>query len=109
MNNPMALNSKTYILTNVTTTSQQVTLNDTDISTSSIIIDNTLGTTPVFITSGVNSTTAVYPTSATVGSEGAIIGAGMKETYRKDTTHKYIAAIRSSGSGDVAIKVGTGE
>lgn len=109
MDNPMALNSPQYVISDVTSSSQQVTLVPGDINTSRLIVDNTAGTTPVFITSGVASTTAVFPTSASVPLGGAVVGAGTVQTYTKDTTHKYIAAIRETGTADVFIKVGSGE
>lgn len=109
MDNPIALNSPQYVLSDVTNASQQVTLTPQDVNTSRVIVDNSLGATPVFVTSGVTSTTAVYPTSATAPGFGAIVGALTVQTYTKDTTHKYIAAIRESGTADVGIKVGSGE
>lgn len=109
MDNPIALLSPQYVISDLTSTSQQVTLTDNDVNTSRVIVDNSLGTTSAFVTSGADSTTAVYPTSATVPSNGAIVGAGTVQTFTKNPTHRYIAAIRESGTADLPIKVGTGE
>lgn len=109
MNNPMALLSPQYVISDLTSTSQQVTIEDQYINTSRVIVDNSLGTTPAFVTSGVSSTTAVYPTSATAASLGKIVAAGQVMTWAKNPTHKYIAAIRESGTADLGVTVGGGE
>lgn len=106
---PISLLSDQYVLSNLTTSSAQVTLDPTDINTSFVIIDNTMGTTPVFVTSGATSTTTVFPTSATVGSQGKIVGPGTVQTYTKNPSHQFIAAIRQSGTADLYITVGTGQ
>jgi hypothetical protein len=106
---PMSLMGKTYVISDLTNASQQVTLRDDDINSSRIVIDNSLGTTSVFICSGTTSQTAVYPTSNSVPSMGRVVGAGTVQTWAKDTTHKFIAGIRESGTADVVIMVGSGE
>lgn len=109
MDNPMALMGPTYIISDVTSASQQVTLRDDHVNTSSVIIDNSLGDTSVFVCSGSTTQTAVYPTSATVPTNGKVVGKGSIQTFTKDPTHRYIAAIRESGTADVAVMVGSGE
>lgn len=109
MDNPMPLMSPVYVISDLTTTSQQATLSDAHVNTSRVIVDNSLGTTPCFVISGTSSQTAVYPTSATVPLLGQVVAAGSVQTYNKDSTHKYIAAIRESGTADVVITVGSGE
>ncbi len=101
--------SNTYTLSDVTSSSQSATLVAADVPMTHVIVDNTLGTTAVFITSGVASATAVFPTSATVPKAGMVVGPGTVQTYSKDVTHQYIAAIRESGTADVYLAVGSGE
>ncbi len=104
---PMPLLSDQYTLLNLSTTSTQVVLEPNDVNTSFITVDNTMGTTPVFVTSGATSTTAVFPTSATVGAPGKIVGPGTVQSWIKNPTHQFIAAIRQSGTADLYITVGT--
>jgi hypothetical protein len=103
----MNLNANTYEAT-VGTSSVGFTLTYEDTPSAYIIIHNS-GTTPVFVLSGLTAPTAVFPTSATAPLDGAIIGAGSTQTYYKNLTHGFLAAIRGSGSGDIYITVGSGE
>lgn len=105
----MKLMSNSYTISDVTSASQSATLVDYDVPATSIIIDNSAGTTPVFITSGANAVTAVFPTSSSDPEAGKVVAAGTVQTYGKDPSHKYIAAIRESGTADVYISVGSGE
>jgi len=108
--NPAGLLTPQYVISDVTNASQQVTI-ETQYrgKCSRVIIDNTLGTTPVFITSGVTTQTAVYPTSASAASLGSIVGTGTVQCYNFNPDHIYIAAIRESGTADVGVKLATGE
>ena len=65
--------------------------------------------TSAFVVSGETSQTAVYPTSNTAASLGAIVGAGTVQTYTFNPKHKFVAAIRESGTADLPIKLATGE
>lgn len=106
---PISLLSDQYVLSSLTTSSASVTLDPTDVNTSFIVIDNTMGATPVFVTSGATAVTAVFPTSATVGSQGKIVGPGTVQTYTKNPSHQFIAAIRQTGTADLYITVGSGQ
>ena len=106
---PISLLSEQYTLTSLSTASATVTLDPSDINTSFVIVDNTSGSTPVFVTSGFTSPTAVFPTSATILLQGKVIGAGTVQTYTKNPTHQYISAIRKSGTADLYITVGSGQ
>ena len=71
------------------------------------MIDNTSGTLPIFVTAGTGGAapTAVFPSSATSPSQGAIVPAGRMMPFEitQDTT--FISAIRSAaGATDVYIK-----
>lgn len=109
MINPADLNTPQYVLANLSTTSARVTLIATDINNSRVIIDNTAGSTPVFVQSSVAGQTAVFPSSATAPSYGKVVGAGTVQTFRKSPQHVCIDAIRSSGTADLYITVATGE
>lgn len=105
-----SLMGNTYIISDVTSASQQAILTESDAQNEcNVIIDNTLGTTSVFVTSGLSSTTAVYPASASVPLRGRVVGAGTVQSWAKPKSHKYIAAIRESGTADVAVMLSTGE
>lgn len=106
----MLLTSNTYVISDLTTVSKQAVLVDADMKYSGMVIDNSLGSTPVFVTSGTESSlTAIYPTSATEPKRGKVVAAGSIQTFMKDAGHKYIAAIRESGTADVVISTGSGE
>lgn len=110
MDNPAALNSPQYVISDLTSVSQQVTVEDQYLGKfSRVIIDNSLGSTPAFVESGTTTQTAVYPTSNTVALPGAVVAAGTVQVYTIPPDHKYIAAIRESGTADLAIKLATGE
>lgn len=109
MINPADLNTPQYVLANLSTTSARVTLIATDINNSRVIIDNTAGSTPVFVQSSVAGQTAVFPSSATAPSYGKVVGAGTVQTFRKSPQHAYIDAIRESGTASLYITVCTGE
>lgn len=110
MDNPASLNSPQYVISDLTSASQQVTVEDQYLGKfCRVIVDNSLGSTPAFVQSGTATQTAVYPTSATAASAGAIVAAGSVQTYNINPTHKYIAAIRESGTADLGIKLATGE
>ena len=107
---PAGLNSPQYVISDLTSASQQVTIEaQFQDRCSRIIIDNSLGTTSAFVVSGETSQTAVYPTSNTAASLGAIVGAGTVQTYAFNPKHKFVAAIRESGTADLPIKLATGE
>lgn len=110
MDNPASLNSPQYVISDLTSTSQQVTVEDQYLGKfCRVIVDNSLGTTPAFVVSGTSSQTAVYPTSNTVALAGSIVAAGTVQPYNIPPAHKYIAAIRESGTADLGIKLATGE
>lgn len=107
--NPASLNSPQYVISDLTSSSQQVTIEaQYHGRCSRIIIDNSLGTTSAFVVSGETSQTAVYPTSNTAALNGSIVGAGTVQTYGFNPKHKFIAAIRESGTADLPIKLATG-
>lgn len=107
---PAGLNSPQYVVSDLTSVSQQVTIEaQYQGRCSRIIVDNTLGTTGAFVVSGKAAQTAVYPTSATVASLGSIVGPGTVQSWTFDSTHNFIAAIRESGTADLPIKLATGE
>lgn len=106
---PMALGSETYILAALANTSAAVTLTAPSTANKNVILTN-LGTTSVFVTSGVTSPTAVYPTSASVPVAGQVLGPGVMTSFSKPVGHAFIAAIRPSATaGDLVITVGEGE
>lgn len=109
MDNPIALNSPQYAIPNLTTTSQQVILEENLGNLTRVVIDNTEGSSPVFVTASASSATAVFPTSLTVGSMGSVVGAGTVQTYMIKPTDRYFAAIRSSGTANLYLMFGSGE
>ena len=109
MNYPATLNSPQYVLSSLGTTSAAVTLEEQFKNVTRIIIDNTAGSSPVFVTSAISGAVAVFPSSATVSSAGSIVGAGTVQTYTKDPNHGSIAAIRQSGIGDLYVMIAQGD
>lgn len=109
MDIPAELNSPQYVLSGLGTTSATVTLEEQYKNVSRVIIDNTAGSSPVFVTSGASAQTAVFPSSATVSSAGSIVGAGTVQTYRKNPNHGFISAIRQSGTGDLYVMIAQGD
>ncbi len=109
MEYPAALNSPQYVLTNLSTTSASVTIEEQFKNVTRVIIDNTMGTTPVFVTATASLTAAVFPSSATVSSAGSIVGPGTVQTYMKDPNHGFINAIRQSGSADLYVMIAQGD
>lgn len=109
MSNPADINSAQYVLASLSTASAAVTVEEIYKSISRVIVDNTAGSSPVFVVSGRTSPTAVFPSSATVASVGSVVGAGTVQTYMKDPNHNFIAAIRQSGTADLYIKLTQGD
>ena len=109
MDCPMALDSAQYAIPSLTTASQQIILQQDNIGITRVIIDNTAGSTPVYVTASSTSVTAVFPTSLTVPSYGTVIGAGTVQTYMVKPTDRYFAAIRQSGTADLYLTFGSGE
>ena len=110
MDNPSVVNEPVYIISDLTTTSQEVVIEQANFGKySRIIVDNSLASSPAFITTGKASTTAIYPTSASTSTLGKVVAAGSVQTYRIGTDVTNIAAIRESGIGDLAIMLSTGE
>lgn len=110
MNNPASLNSPQYVISDLTSASQQVTVEDQYLGKfSRVIIDNSLSTTPAFVKSGEATQTAVYPASDTAALAGSVVAGGSVQVYNIPPNHKYIAAIRESGTADLGIKLATGE
>lgn len=109
MDYPAALNSPQYVLSSLSTTSASVTLEEQFKNVTRVIIDNTMGSTPVFVTSTSTSTSAVFPSSATVSSAGSIVGPGTVQTYMKDPRHRFINAIRQSGTADLYVMIAQGD
>lgn len=107
MQNPMNVNTNVYKLSG-TTSSTAATLVQEDINQTRCIIRND-GTTDAFIVSGATSPTAVFPTSATAPLKGSVVGGGETQVFYKAPTHGYIAAIMSSGTANITIKIGNGE
>ena len=110
MDNPADLNSPQYVISDLTSTSQQVVVESNYIGNySRVIVDNSLSSTPAFVESGVTSQTAVYPTSKTAALLGTVVAGGAVMTFGINPAHGYIAAIRESGTADLGIKLTTGE
>lgn len=110
MSDLMSLNSPVYVISDLTTTSQQITIEPQYLNeSSSIIIDNSLGNTPAAVVSGATAQTAVYPTSSSSAFSGAVVAAGSVQTFTFNPKHVYIAAIRETGTADLVIKLGDGE
>jgi hypothetical protein len=105
----MALDSAQYAIPSLTTTSQEVVLRQDNVGATRVIIDNTAGSTPAFVTAGPSTMTAVFPTSLTAPLDGAVVGAGTVQTYMCRPTDKFFAAVRSSGTADLYMKFGSGE
>ncbi len=109
MKPPMSISSEVYFLNALANTSAAVTLTAASINNSNVLVYNK-GTTDVFVTSGITSPTAVYPSSATVPVLGQVIPPGQEMTYTKPIGHIYIAGIRPDATtGSVVITVGEGE
>lgn len=108
MDNIMLLTSNTYVVDDVSTTMKHINLAAADKNATGCVIDNTLGSTPVFVVSADNSKTITYPTQASGPVVGKIIGAGCKESYTKEATHDHFMLIREEGSADVVISIGFG-
>lgn len=106
---PAALDSPQYVLQNLSTTSATVIIEEQFKNVTRVIIDNTMGSTPVYVTAGTTAITAVFPTSATVSSSGSVVGPGTVQTYMKDPTHGFISAIRQSGTADLYIMLAQGD
>lgn len=110
MDNPAVVNEPVYIISDLTSTSQEITIEQVHFGKySRIIVDNSLGSTPAFITTGKASTTAVYPTSASDALMGKVVAIGSVQTFRIGTDVTNIAAIRESGTADLVIMLSTGE
>lgn len=109
MDYPAALNSPQYVLSNLSTTSDTVTIEEQFKNTSRVIIDNTMGATPVFVSGNTVSTSVVFPSSKTVSSAGSIVGPGTVQTYLKDPSHGFINAIRQSGTADLYVMIAQGD
>lgn len=106
---PISLNSPQYVISDLTSASQQITIESNYQNRfSRILVDNSLSTTPAFVVSGTTSQTAVYPTSNTAALLGAVVGGGSIQSFAFDPSHKFVAAIRETGTADLAIKFGTG-
>lgn len=107
--NPVQLNTNTYTIA-IDNTSRAATLLDSDIQATNWLITN-LSDKAVFVTSGVTSPTAVFPTSATVPLGGKVINPGFSVIYGKNPTHKYISAIQlaAGGVGNLYIAPADGE
>ncbi len=104
----MSVDSNTYVVDDVSTTSKYIKLTDEDKDTDSIVIDNTLGSTSVFVLTDKTVKTLVFPDQSAGAVKGKIIGPGCKESYSKENTHDYVMFIRAEGSADVVISVGYG-
>ena len=111
MDSPMALGSAQYAIPSLTTSAQQIVLQQDNVGLTRVIIDNTAGSTPVYVTSGSSSMlgSAVFPTSLTVPSYGSVVGAGTVQTYMCKPTDRFFAAIRQSGTADLYMTFGSGE
>lgn len=110
MDNPAVINEPVYVISDLTSTSQEIAIEQGNFGKySRVIIDNTLATTPAFVVTGKASTTAVYPTSASASIMGKVIGAGTVQTFRIGTDVTNIAAIRESGTADLVVMLTTGE
>lgn len=110
MSNPADINSAQYVLASLSTASAAVTIEEIYRNNySRVIVDNSAGSTPAFVVSGVTSPTAVFPTSATTAVIGSVVGAGTVQTFLKDPGHHFIAAIRASGTADLYIKLTQGD
>lgn len=109
MDYPAALNSPQYVLSNLSTTSATVTIEEQFKNVTRVIVDNTMGSSPVYVTAAATSVTAVFPSSATVSSPGSIVGPGTVQTYMKDPNHGFISAIRQSGTADLYIMLAQGD
>lgn len=107
---PSDLMTPQYVISDLTSTSQQVTIEDLYMRKfDRLIIDNSLGATPAFVIYSKSSATAVYPTSASAALLGKVIAAGSVQTFSFNPDAKYIAAIRESGTADLCISLTTGE
>lgn len=112
MLNPPSLNSPQFTLVGLTNASAAVTIDpNTRRAFTHVLVDNTSGTLPIFVTAGTGAAapTAVFPASATVPLQGAVVPAGRMLPFEitQDTT--FISAIRSAaGATDVYIKFITG-
>jgi hypothetical protein len=109
MDYPAALNSPQYVLSNLSTTSATVTIEEQFKNVTRVIIDNTMGSTPAFVTGSPISAAAVFPSSATTSAAGSIVGPGTVQTYFKDPNHGFISAIRQSGTADLYIMLAQGD
>lgn len=110
MDNPMGIDGPTYALAS-SATSSYVTLTPGDRNSSRIIITN-ITAYPVYVMcSDSSSSTAAFPTSATVPVNGKVIPSGSAMTYAKRTDEGYVHAISSTlDSGKyIYFSIGSGE
>lgn len=109
MDYPAALDSPQYVLSNLSTTSATVTIEEQFKNTTRVIIDNTMGSTPAFVSSATTAISVTFPSSATVSSPGSIVGPGTVQTYFKDPNHGFISAVRQSGTADLYVMIAQGD
>lgn len=104
----MSVDSNTYVVDDVSTTSKHIKLTGDDKNTDSIIVDNTLGSTSLFFLTDKTVKTLVFPDQNAGAVKGKIVGPGCKESYSKENTHDYVMFVRAEGSADVSFSVGFG-
>lgn len=104
---PVALNSNVYTVA-ASTSNASATLVVSDIGSPRLIVYNDADA-PAFVVSGETAPTAVFPTSATAPLGGSVVSSKSTQAFTLNTRHKFVSVILSTGTGNVYLKVGTGE
>ena len=107
-----SVDSPLYVLTAVTTVSQQITIEAAYMDMflkPKVIVDNVGGSTPLAVYTSNAPVTAVFPTSSSTAVLCAVVPPGFCQTFDLNKTHKYVSCIRASGTADVYVKLADGE
>lgn len=110
MDNPQNINTNTYAVSS-SATSQYVTLVPLDRASSRVIITNVTNYPCYVLSSDSSSSTAAFPTSATVPVAGKTVPSGAVLTFSKSTSEGYIHVVSSAADAGkyIYISVGSGE
>lgn len=110
MDNPQNIDSNTYAVSS-SATSQYAVLIPSDRASSRVIITNVTSQPCYVLSSDSSSSTAAFPTSATIPVMGKVVPSGAVLTFSKSTSEGYIHVVSAApDSGKyVYISVGSGE
>lgn len=106
MSHVIKVKTKQYLMENVTNTSKSITISDDDKGNSNIIIDNSLSSNPVFVTTSTSAMTAVYPTES-LPQEGTIVAGSTVQSYEHKPGDNIVTVIRSAADAkNLGVKFG---